>query len=108
MDVREGGSHKLTCKHLASPGCTRADFHPKLIGLTGTHSQIKRVAKLFRLYFSAPPKAVDDDESDYLVDHSIFFYLVNPAGEYEQHFGREMEAEGMAAQIATLVRAFDK
>ncbi len=75
------------------------DYHPKIIGLTGTHSQILKMAKAFRLYFSAPPKALDDDESDYLVDHSIFFYLMGPNNEFIAHYGRNETAEGMTEKI---------
>ncbi|KAI9099430.1 SCO1/SenC-domain-containing protein [Phlyctochytrium arcticum] len=75
------------------------DFHPEFVGLIGTHAQIKRVAKAYRLYFSAPPRAVDDDEADYLVDHSIFFYLVNPDGQYIAHFGRTDDTNDVVNKI---------
>ena len=75
------------------------DFHSKFIGLTGTHSQILKVAKQFRLYFSAPPRALDDDDSDYLVDHSIFFYLMGPNGEFLSHFGRNETAPEITSKI---------
>lgn len=51
------------------------------------------------MYYSAPPKAVDDDESDYLVDHSIFFFLMGPDGKYLAHFGRQETAESVVAKI---------
>ncbi|KAJ8324358.1 Cu-binding protein [Batrachochytrium dendrobatidis] len=75
------------------------DFHPKFIGLTGTYNQIRRIAKAYRLYFSAPPQAVDEDETDYLVDHSIFFYLVGPDGVYISHFGKNETAEEVTLKI---------
>jgi protein SCO1/2 len=75
------------------------DFHPKFIGLTGTYQQIKRIAKSYRLYFSAPPLAVDDDCADYLVDHSIFFYLVGPDGKYIAHYGRQDDSKDVAKKI---------
>ncbi|KAJ3012330.1 Cu-binding protein [Thoreauomyces humboldtii] len=75
------------------------DFHQKFVGLIGTHAQIKRVAKAYRLYFSAPPRAVDDDEADYLVDHSIFFYLVDPDGRYVAHFGRTDTADEVVQKV---------
>ncbi|KAJ3391764.1 Cu-binding protein [Entophlyctis sp. JEL0112] len=75
------------------------DFHPDFIGLTGTHSQIKRAAKAYRLYYSAPPLALDDDDSDYLVDHSIFFYLVDPAGKYIAHFGKQETSDSVTSKI---------
>ncbi len=51
-----------------------AEFHPSLTGLTGSYDEIKEVCKAFRVYFSTP-KEVKPGE-DYLVDHSIFFYLM--------------------------------
>ncbi|RKP01644.1 hypothetical protein CXG81DRAFT_29704 [Caulochytrium protostelioides] len=83
-----------------------AQFHPTFLGLTGTHGQIKRVAKAYRLYYSAPPKAVDDDETDYLVDHSIFFYLMDPEGKYVFHFGRNETAEDVVARITAARQAY--
>ncbi|KAI8910629.1 SCO1/SenC-domain-containing protein [Powellomyces hirtus] len=80
------------------------DFHSKFVGLIGTHAQIKKVAKSYRLYFSAPPRAVDDDEADYLVDHSIFFYLIDPDGKYVAHFGRTDTAEEVAQKIIQQIK----
>ena len=31
---------------------------------------------------------MENDEVDYLVDHSIFFYLMDPEGKYKAHFGK--------------------
>ena len=50
------------------------EFHPGIIGLTGTYEQVKNVCKQYRVYFSTP-KDVKPGE-DYLVDHSIYFYLM--------------------------------
>lgn len=32
-----------------------ADFHPRLIGLTGTYDAVKAMCKVYRVYFSSPP-----------------------------------------------------
>ena len=45
------------------------DFHPSLVGLTGSYDDIKKTCKSYRVYFSTPPDAKPGD--DYLVDHSI-------------------------------------
>ncbi|RKO86890.1 thioredoxin-like protein, partial [Blyttiomyces helicus] len=80
------------------------EFHPKFVGLTGTYQQIRRVARAYRLYFSAPPRAVDDDETDYLVDHSIFFYLVDPDGQYVAHFGKIETAAEVTEKIVQHIK----
>lgn len=51
-----------------------SEFHPSIIGLTGTWEQIKDVCKKYRVYFSTPEGATAG--TDYLVDHSIYFYLM--------------------------------
>jgi protein SCO1 len=69
------------------------------MGLSGTHGQILKTAKKYRLYFSAPPRALDDDDSDYLVDHSIFFYFMGPDGQFISHYGRNETAPEIAQKI---------
>lgn len=46
------------------------EFHPKLIGLTGSAEEIQKVARAYRVYYM---KTAEED-SDYLVDHSIVMY----------------------------------
>lgn len=54
------------------------EFHSGILGLTGTYDQVKHVCKQYRVYFSTP-KDIKPGE-DYLVDHSIYFYLM---GEFD-------------------------
>jgi len=62
------------------------DFHPSMIGLRGDYEATKRMCKTFRVYFSTPPNKKPTD--DYLVDHSIFFYLMSPEGRFVDAFGK--------------------
>ena len=50
------------------------EFHPEIIGLTGEYENIKQTCKEYRVYFSTPPSVKPGQ--DYLVDHSIYFYLM--------------------------------
>jgi protein SCO1/2 len=50
------------------------EFHPDFIGLTGDYDQIKNTCKAYRVYFSTPASVKPGE--DYLVDHSIYFYLM--------------------------------
>lgn len=56
------------------------EFHPDIIGLTGTYDDIKNVCKKYRVYFSTPPDVKSGQ--DYLVDHSIYFYLMGESGSH--------------------------
>jgi len=51
-----------------------AEFHPDIVGLTGTWDEVKAMCKAYRVYFSTPPHV--QPGQDYLVDHSIYFYLM--------------------------------
>ncbi|KAI1141171.1 SCO1 protein [Hypoxylon sp. FL0543] len=74
-----------------------AEFHPRFVGLTGTYDQIKNVCKAYRVYFSTP-KDVKPGQ-DYLVDHSIYFYLMDPEGDFVEALGRQHSPEQAAKVI---------
>ena len=50
------------------------DFHDDIIGLTGSYEDIKQTCKAYRVYFSTPSEVKPGQ--DYLVDHSIYFFLM--------------------------------
>lgn len=80
------------------------DFHPTIVGLTGTYEAIKNVCKKYRVYFSTPPDV--QPGQDYLVDHSIFFYLMDSEGNYVDVIGREFTATQGAERIKQHHQAF--
>jgi cytochrome oxidase Cu insertion factor (SCO1/SenC/PrrC family) len=74
-------------------------FHPRLVGLTGTPEEIEAMKRTYRVY----AKKASESGPDYLVDHSTFTFLMDPAGAYATHFGPGVTADEMAAKIKTLV-----
>ncbi|MCP4327550.1 MAG: SCO family protein [Alphaproteobacteria bacterium] len=74
-----------------------ANFHPRLVALTGTPEQVAAAARSYRVYFK---KAGEGD--DYLVDHSSFIYLMGPDGRYVRHFSHNSNPEEIAAALAEL------
>lgn len=72
------------------------------MGLTGPYEAVKAACKSYRVYFSTPPNA--DPSGDYLVDHSIFFYLMDPEGRFVDAFGRSAGKE----EVETKVRDYIK
>ncbi|KAJ2479324.1 Cu-binding protein [Coemansia sp. RSA 2131] len=79
-------------------------FHPKFIGLTGTVEQVRTTCKAYRVYFSKPPKVVGDQ--DYLVDHAIYTYLMDPDGIFVEVYGKDKNAQYMADDIAKRIKKF--
>ncbi|KAJ1673260.1 Cu-binding protein [Spiromyces aspiralis] len=80
------------------------EFHPKIIGLTGTIDQVRKACKTFRVYFSKPPKV--EEGQDYLVDHSIFSYLMDSNGNFVDIYGKERTSAEMADSIKKYIKAF--
>ncbi|OBZ80838.1 Protein sco1 [Choanephora cucurbitarum] len=63
------------------------DFHPDLVGFTGPADELKKVARSYRVYAYTPPNVSPED--DYLVDHSIFIYLMDPKGRFVDCYARD-------------------
>lgn len=79
-----------------------SDFmHPKMIALTGSVEQIKKITKKYRVYYK---KQNNDDEQNYLIDHTAFTYLVLPEIGFVDFFRRELTAEQLADKVVCFMR----
>lgn len=67
-----------------------------MVGLTGSHDQIKHICKQFRVYYSRP---TPDGSDDYLVDHSIIQYLMAPDGSFVAYYGQNSTSEQATESI---------
>ena len=76
------------------------EFHPRLIGLTGTPQQVQEVSKLYRVYASTGYSEEELEKiDDYQVDHTIFFYLMGPDGLIRNYFGQQMTSEQISKGV---------
>ena len=74
-------------------------FHEKMIGLTGSLDQTDAASKAFKTYYKKQP--AEDDY--YLVDHSVFTYLVLPEVGFVEFFRRDNTAEELADAAACFI-----
>jgi protein SCO1/2 len=74
-----------------------SNFHPRLIALTGTPEQVAEAAKAYRVYYEKGKST--GGGNDYLMDHTVFIYLMGRDGKYLSHFPPGTTAEQMAAAI---------
>lgn len=81
------------------------DFHPRLIGLTGTSEEVKRAGQDYRVYASPGPK---DEDGDYIVDHSILIYLISPDGLFLDYYNRMKNQEQIATSVRNHIRNYIK
>eukprot|EP00249_Psilotum_nudum_P013544 c24390_g1_i1 orf=226-1335(+) len=76
------------------------EFHPRLVGLTGTANDIKEVARGYRVYYMK----AEEDKSDYLVDHSTITYLMDPNMEFVKFFGKYYDVKSLSDEILKEIR----
>jgi protein SCO1/2 len=85
-----------TTKHLSD---YVKNFHPRMVGLTGTAAQIKDAAKVYRVYYRKAEPAPGDPPKDYLMDHSSVVYLMDREGRYLTHFTHRSTSEDIETAI---------
>ena len=73
------------------------NFHPRMIGLTGTPERIGTVAKSFKVYYAKSRESAGDD---YLMDHTSFVYLLGPDGRFMSLFRGQTDPQKIADTIA--------
>ncbi len=75
-----------------------AYFHPRLSGLTGSQADIDAVKSAFKIY--AARGAAEDENGNYNVDHSSFFYLMDENNRYLAHFDHAVTPDQLAKNLS--------
>lgn len=72
------------------------NFHPKMIGLTGSDVQVAAASDAYRTFY----KAEDDGSDYYLISHSVYSYFVTPTEGFVSFFKRDASPEDVADAVA--------
>lgn len=82
-----------------------ADFtsaiSPKMIGLTGSAEQVKAASVAYKTYYKQQPA----EDENYLMDHSIYTYLMLPDVGFVEFFDRDIAADKMADKVGCFLNA---
>jgi protein SCO1/2 len=84
-----------------------AGFHPRFIALTGDDAAVKKACRAYRVYFTKPtPEEIK--RGDYLLDHSIISYLVDPEGEFADYYGKSLTEDEMFTRVGKLMGDWER
>ncbi len=75
------------------------NFHPKMIGLTGTDTQVAAASQAYRIFYQKE----DGDPDYYLIAHSTSTYLALPESGVVAIFGRDDSADHVAQVAACMI-----
>lgn len=67
--------------------------------VTLTHLQVKEAARAYRVYYTK----TDDDPEDYLVDHSIIMYLLDPQARFMAFYGKNLDKAELSDKISKAI-----
>ena len=80
-------------------GAYVANFHPRMVGLTGSAEQVEAAAKAYKVYYAKAETEAAAGSDEYLMDHSSIIFLIGPDGRYLDHFTGGTGAEQLAAGL---------
>lgn len=79
-------------------------FHPRLMGLTGSHAQIATAAAAYKVYYAKVP---GEEEADYLMNHSNNIYVMGPDGKFISFFSSLDTPDVIADELFSLLQEVD-
>ncbi len=79
-----------------------AQFHPAIVGLTGSRAQVDKMLEGYKVYAS---KVENDMMDGYMMDHSAFMYLMGPDDALITLYPAQDTAEQIAEDIKKRLNA---
>ena len=84
-----------------------AQFHSKIIGLSGPQDEINKVTEQFKVYAARVPEpdGVTPDADEYLVDHSQVFYILDPQNNFVKALPADnIKTDDLVKELAGLIK----
>eukprot|EP00667_Euglena_gracilis_P014336 EG_transcript_14855 len=81
-------------------------YSDRIVGLCGTPQQVQAAAQRWRVYYSVPDAHTKDD--DYMIDHSVVGYLVQPNGLLAGVYPQEFDTDDMVESIHRRMVKYDR
>jgi protein SCO1/2 len=77
-------------------------FHPRLMGLTGTQEQIDAVLQSYRVYAR---KVTEPGMTEYTMDHSSYIYFIGPDGGLLGAYGISTPPSQITADLQKFIKS---
>jgi protein SCO1 len=97
IDLDYEATDKLTMAQFVS------NFHPRLLGLTGTRAQKHVILRDYKVRRESKHAVSGKRETGHRIDHSSYFYLVDPEGRTRSYFHHALSPTEMTAIVRRLV-----
>lgn len=75
-------------------------FDRHIVGLSGSEEQVAAVVKEYHVYVEVP----SGGDKDYIINHSSFFYLINPDGKFVNIVHGDVSGEELAEKLRQLMK----
>jgi protein SCO1/2 len=79
-----------------------SNFSPRMVGLTGSGEDIAAVAKAYRIYYAKANG--QENQKDYLMDHTTNLSLMGPDGKFVKHFTYGTDAKALAEALRQFIQ----
>ena len=76
-----------------------SNFHPSLVGLTGTRAERFEIVRLFQVRREYKHNTYNPKETGPRLDHSTYFYVIDTEGRTRSYFYHTLSPEEMAAAV---------
>ncbi len=81
-------------------------FHPNILGVTGSHEDLRKVSALYRSDYETESDAEhsDNDAENYMVAHMSFVYVIDPEGKLRGLLSHDSPQRDVVDQVRNALR----